>query len=182
MPVYSQAMGATDSNGFVVSFPFSASATNSVTIPVQLWCDAVNGNDSYNGLSPYPGYQMNGTGTNVQFGATGKGKANAFYGPKKTFFAAYSLIKGNANNRVGNQIFLAQGQSFSEAASTDSFIYRSGFSVQFPFCIQSYDPADPLNLAKHGRATGTNRPMLIDAWSRSRVGRTYGIINFYARR
>ena len=112
VPVYSQAMGATDSNGFVVSFPFSASATNSVTIPVQLWCDAVNGNDSYNGLSPYPGYQMNGTGTNVQFGATGKGKANAVYGPKKTFFAAYSLIKGNGNNRVGNQIFLAEGTAF----------------------------------------------------------------------
>ena len=139
-PAYSQAMGATDSNGFVVSFPFSASATNSATIPVQLWCDAVNGNDSYNGLSPYPGYQMNGTGTNYQFGATGKGKANAAYGPKKTFFAAYSLIKGNASNRVGNQIFLAQGQSFYEGASTDSLIYRSGFSVQFPFCIQSYDP------------------------------------------
>ena len=179
IPVYSQAMGATDNTGFVVSFPFSAAATNSATIPVQLWCDALNGSDSYNGLSPYPGFQMNGTGTNLQFGATGKGKAYAAYGPKKTFYAAYSLIKGNASNRVGNQIFLAQGQSFTETASTDSFIYRSGFSVAFPFCIQSYDPADPLNLAKHGRATGTNRPKLSTEVTNG-VGRNYAVIAFYA--
>ena len=178
-PVYSQAMGATDSNGFVVSFPFSASATNSATIPMQLWCDAENGNDNYNGLSPYPGFQMNGTGTNLQFGATGKGKAAAAYGPKKTFFAAYAIIKNDQSSRVGHQMFLAQGQSFYEGASTASMIYRSGFSVQFPYCIQSYDPTDPLNLAKHGRATGTDRPKLATT-VKAGVGQTYTVIAFYA--
>ena len=122
---------------------------------------------------------MNGAGTNYQFGATGKGKPNAAYGPKKTFFAAYSLIKGNGNNRVGNQIFLAQGQSFYESASTDSLISRSGFSVEFPFCLQSYDPADPMNLAKHGRATGTNRPTLSTVVTNG-IGRVYAVISFYA--
>jgi hypothetical protein len=178
-PAYSQAMGATDSSGMVISFPFSASATNSSTIPRQFWCNATTGNDSYNGLSPYPGYQMNGLGTNFQFGATGQGKANAAYGPKKTFFAAYEQIAGNASNRVGNQIFLAQGQTFYEGASTDSFNYRSGFSSQYPFCIQSYDPTDPLNLAKQGRATGGNRPTLSTTVTNG-VGRNYGVITFYA--
>ena len=73
--------------------------------------------------------------------------------------------------------FWQKGQ-LSEGTSTDSLIYRSGFSVQFPFCIQSYDPADPLNLAKHGRATGTNRPTLSTMVTNG-VGRNYGIINFY---
>lgn len=116
--VYSQAMGATDANGFIISFPFSYAATNVATVPIQIWIDAVNGSDANNGLSPYVGFQLNGTGTFFQSGATGVGSSNVAYGPKKTFFAGYELVAGNAANRIGNQLFLMEGQNFAEGFGT----------------------------------------------------------------
>lgn len=115
---FAQGMGTTDANGFVVSFPFNYSATNVATVPVQIWVDAVNGSDANNGFSPYLGNRLNGTGTNFQSGATGAGSTAAGYGPKASFFAAYSLISGTSGNRIGNQIFLMEGQSFNEGFAT----------------------------------------------------------------
>jgi hypothetical protein len=55
----------------------------------------------------------------------------------------------------GDQILIAEGTTYS--ASLPNMNDKTGFSVLYPVVIQSYDPADPLNEAKYGRAT-TNRP------------------------
>ena len=197
-PIYSQAMGATDSSGFVISFPLSPTAAslpstvlsasgsigvagaNQYTVgsifagtiavgqtlfstagvlygqvlslvsgggqtggsvwqldtstggatltglsitaapgPRQIWCDTANGSVTYNGLSPYPGYQLNGTGPCFQSGATGPGTPNSVYGPLPTFASAFYYLTTRAKNffGVGDQIFLANGQTFNEGGA-----------------------------------------------------------------
>jgi hypothetical protein len=59
---------------------------------------------------------------------------------------------------VGDQILVAQGSTFATAPPNISG-YTGGFSAVYPTVIQSYDPADPTNEAKMGRATGSNRPV-----------------------
>jgi hypothetical protein len=56
---------------------------------------------------------------------------------------------------AGDQIMVAEGTTYSPVIG--SFNGRRGFSALYPTCIRSYDPADPTNTAKYGRAT-TNRP------------------------
>jgi len=104
------------SSGSTDSLVFTASI-NSVQ-PVQVFVDSTNGNDiSYNGFSPYPGFKMNGTGPNSQYGATGQGSANSAYGPKATFNSGYSALPSGGSNRCGNQLFLAEGGSYTEGAA-----------------------------------------------------------------
>jgi hypothetical protein len=71
--------------------------------------------------------------------------------PLNTFEAARVLVTDSA----GDQIMVAEGTTYSPVIG--SFNGRRGFSALYPTCIRSYDPADPTNTAKYGRAT-TNRP------------------------
>lgn len=205
----------------------------------QFFVDSVHGNNiTCNGLSPYSGFQMNGSGPNFQSGATGQGASSAAYCPFETFTQAFYQTVANIQYQTGNQIFLAEGQSFGEGGAiftatfagttmtvsspvTSGFIegglwpsfagvtgtpqiiaqltsteagsarggrgtyqisttqtatgvavsgwtsannfgaalnFRYGESVAYPFTIQSYNLADPLNAAKQGMAIGSNRP------------------------
>jgi hypothetical protein len=40
-----------------------------------------------------------------------------------------------------------------------------GYSLLYPFVIESYDPSDPLNEAKYGRASGSNRPVFTQPYA-----------------
>jgi hypothetical protein len=139
-----QGMGKTDASGFVTLFPLQSGA-------LQVWVDNVQGDPSYNGLSPYPGFMMNGTGANQQVGATGPGAANAAYGPKTTYADALNSVSSTMEG-IGNQFFFAEGQTFTldTIVRYDYEFYGNG--ATYPACFQSFDPTDPLNTAKHGRA------------------------------
>ena len=73
-----QGMGATDASGFVAHFPLRPQGAK------QVWVNTATGSPSFNGLSPYPGYELNGAGPNYQVGATGPGAPNGAFGPKNT--------------------------------------------------------------------------------------------------
>jgi hypothetical protein len=67
-----------------------------------------------------------------------------------------SSVSDTISNKIvnfendGTHILLAEGSTFAE---TIPFLTaKSGFSAQYPTVIQSYDPTDPLNEAKYGRA------------------------------
>lgn len=140
-----QGMGATDGAGFVAHFPLRAIGAQ------QVWVDTVGGMPSYNGLSPYPGYQMNGSGPNHQLGATGRGAPNHSFGPRNNFADALNGVVP-APHGEGNQFFFAEGQKFIIDALHRGMLYYHGISARYPACFQSYDPKDPLNVARHGRA------------------------------
>jgi hypothetical protein len=74
--------------------------------------------------------------------------------PKATIASAAGCItQGN-----GDQVLVAQGTSYAEGLPNVDF--DGGFSPTYPTVFQSYDPADALNEAKYGRATGSNRPVI----------------------
>lgn len=56
------------------------------------------------------------------------------------------------------QILFAEGTRYNTTIPSMAF-RKGGYSLAYPFVFQSYDPADPLNQAKYGRATGNNRPV-----------------------
>lgn len=58
----------------------------------------------------------------------------------------------------GDQILLAEGTSYSRGLAYIGS--KGGYSPTYPFVIQTYDPADPTNEAKFGRASGNNRPVI----------------------
>jgi hypothetical protein len=58
----------------------------------------------------------------------------------------------------GDQILFAERTTYTERIPSMAF-RTGGYSYLYPFAFQSYDPADPLNEAKYGRATGSNRPV-----------------------
>ena len=58
----------------------------------------------------------------------------------------------------GDQLLFAEGTSYATTIPSMAF-RKGGYSLAYPFVFQSYDPADPLNEAKYGRATGNNRPV-----------------------
>jgi hypothetical protein len=149
--VRNQGMGKTDASGFVALFPLQPGA-------LQVWVDTVRGAPSYNGLSPYPGFMMNGTGPHQQIGATGQGPARAGYGPKSTYTDALNSVPSTSEG-VGHQFFFAEGQSFTlDTLGRHIFTYY-GAGATYPVCFQSFDPTDPLNVRKHGRAgTGSRGP------------------------
>ena len=74
--------------------------------------------------------------------------------PLKSIVAARDCITILAG--AGDQIMIAEGTSYAEGLP--NFDRRFGYSPVYPTAIQSYDPADPLNEARHGRATGARRP------------------------
>lgn len=140
-----QGMGATDKMGFVKYFPLRAHGAQ------QIWVNAVDGSLSYNGLSPYPGYQMNGTGSHHQIGATGRGAPNRGFGPRKTYADAMNSMMITPGGE-GNQFFFAEGQTFIIDKLNTGTLYYHGMGAKFPACFQSYDPDAPLDVTRHGRA------------------------------
>jgi hypothetical protein len=69
--------------------------------------------------------------------------------------ATFDAARVKVVDSRGDQILVAEGTTYSPVIG--SFNGRRGLSPQYPTCIRSYDPADPTNTAKYGRAT-TNRP------------------------
>ena len=59
---------------------------------------------------------------------------------------------------AGDQVLVAEGTSYSEGLP--NLDYRGGYSAAYPTVVQSYDPADPLNEAKYGRAANGHRPVV----------------------
>ena len=108
----------------------------------------------YNGLSPFPGYPMNGSGGTTdpyfQHGATGpSATANSAYGPVPNITPA--IASATDNTLVGNQFFFAEGQSYVINAGL-SWQFRGTANAAYPVCFQSYDSTDPLNTTKYGKA------------------------------
>jgi hypothetical protein len=76
--------------------------------------------------------------------------------PRKSIRAGIACIVDNA--AAGDQLMIAEGTSYADGPGNIS--YKYGHSPMYPTVIQSYDPADPFNEAKHGRAGEGKRPVL----------------------
>jgi hypothetical protein len=157
VPIYrfDQGMGATDALGRVISFPLQVGS-------FQIWVDDLLGDDSNNGLSPFPGYRLNGAQNNgsatntYQAGATGRGLQDipGKFGPLKTIDAGLAKLPNTARvNQIGYQIRFAKGGIYRTSAITGGAAYHSG-RPDYPWVFESYDREDPLNLAKLGRIFG----------------------------
>lgn len=77
--------------------------------------------------------------------------------PLKSIAAAMTCVQDGS----GDQVLVAQGTRYSE--SLPNFNGRGGFSPLYPTVIESYDPSDPTNEAKYGRAASPNRPVISSA-------------------
>jgi len=82
--------------------------------------------------------------------------AKAPTAPKATIKGAASCIVQGA----GDQVLVAEGTSYS--AVFPNMTGKDGFSPVYPTVFETYDPADPLNEAKYGRAT-SGRPLITAA-------------------
>lgn len=78
--------------------------------------------------------------------------------PKATAAAGRDCITQSA----GDQVVIAEGTTYAERLPI--MTNKDGFSLLYPSVLQSYDPADPTNEAKMGRATA-NRPTFTGAES-----------------
>ncbi len=67
-----------------------------------------------------------------------------------------SAAMGKVTRLMGDQVLVAEGTTLT--AALPDFVYTGGLSAAYPTVIQSYDPADPTNTAKYGKAT-TARPV-----------------------
>jgi hypothetical protein len=76
--------------------------------------------------------------------------------PKRSLAAATECIVNSAG--AGDQVMVAEGTSYQEGLPNLSL--KFGFSPAYPTVVQSYDPADPFNEARHGRAGGARRPVV----------------------
>jgi hypothetical protein len=76
--------------------------------------------------------------------------------PKATIGAGASCIQNLAG--AGDQLLIAEATTYAEGLPNLS--YKYGFSAVYPTVIQSYDPIDPLNEGKYGKASGTRRPVV----------------------
>jgi hypothetical protein len=72
--------------------------------------------------------------------------------PRATITAAAACVAKGA----GDQLLVAQGPSYGDFPNLTDM---DGFSPVYPTVIESYDPADPTNESKYGRAAG-NRPVI----------------------
>jgi hypothetical protein len=73
--------------------------------------------------------------------------------PKATIKSAVGCV----TTGEGDQVLVAEGTSYPRGLAYIGD--KGGASPQYPFVIQSYDPTDPTNEAKFGRASG-NRPII----------------------
>lgn len=162
---YAQGMGATNASGFVdrIALPQDGLAQ-------RIYLDATNGNDANNGWSPTAGKAPNGTGPAQQYGATALVNATTdangkTWGPKKTLYSFVASLPKNSGAGVGHQICLRQGDTYTDGTVsqwTDGFPMKwfYGASASAPFCIQTYDPADPLNEQKMGVPPVSKMPIV----------------------
>jgi hypothetical protein len=74
--------------------------------------------------------------------------------PLRTIAAAKSCVQGGN----GDQIMIAEGTSYAEGLT--NMQAQMGYSAAYPTVIQSYDPTDPTNEAKYGRAANGRRPVV----------------------
>jgi hypothetical protein len=84
--------------------------------------------------------------------------------PCATFAKAITL----RTDGHGDQILVAEGSSLPETLIDPRHslnFMTGGYSLAYPFVIESYDPTDPANEAKMGRASGSKRPMFTGSWS-----------------
>lgn len=66
---------------------------------------------------------------------------------------------------AGDQLMLAEGQTYTDSISGTccygaANFSTTGVSAQYPYAVQSYDPADPTNATKYGRAVGSAMPVV----------------------
>jgi hypothetical protein len=80
--------------------------------------------------------------------------------PKKTAAAGFAC----ATDGSGDQLLIAEGTTYAERLPSMAF-RTGGYSLLYPFVIESYDPSDPLNEAKYGRASGSNRPVFTQPYA-----------------
>jgi hypothetical protein len=73
--------------------------------------------------------------------------------PLRTIAAAVSCV-ADSN---GDQVLVAEGTRYAEGLPNMNG--KRGFSPVYPTVIESYDPTDPVNEAKYGRASA-NRPVI----------------------
>jgi hypothetical protein len=82
--------------------------------------------------------------------------------PKQTIAAGFGCM----TDGHGDQLLIAEGTTYAE--TLPSMLGKvGGFSYLYPFTFQSYDPTDPTNEAKMGRANGSGshaRPILTGAY------------------
>src|SRR5579884_346864 len=85
--------------------------------------------------------------------SNGCSAAQSASAPKATIKAAVACVVDGE----GDQVLVAEGTSYPRGLA---YIGETGgYSAQYPFVIQSYDPTDPTNEAKFGRASG-DRPVI----------------------
>lgn len=74
--------------------------------------------------------------------------------PLRSIAIAVACVKGGN----GDQVLVAEGTSYAEGLPV--LDKRSGYSNEYPTVIQSYDPSDPTNDSKYGRAANGRRPII----------------------
>jgi hypothetical protein len=133
-----------------VSDPVSVSSNATYDASIGLGVDA----NGFADLSLRPGahryFVSSATGSDGNSCAAAQSPAT----PKASGASALAC----ATDGEGDQILFAEGTTYATRIPSMAF-RRGGYSLAYPFVIQSYDPADPLNEAKYGRATGTKRPV-----------------------
>lgn len=85
--------------------------------------------------------------------------------------AAKAAAQMVTDDGLGSQFLFAEGTTYAELLPLVAFL-DGGFSLQYPLVLQSYDPTDPTNEAKLGRANGTG--------SHARPKFTHTMTNGYA--
>jgi len=80
--------------------------------------------------------------------------------PKKTAAGGFACIADG----TGDQLLIAEGTTYAEKLPSMAF-RTGGVSLLYPFVIESYDPSDPLNEAKYGRASGSSRPVFTQPYA-----------------
>jgi hypothetical protein len=93
----------------------------------------------------------------------GCGGAQSPSSPLATIKAAVACVVDGE----GDQVMVAEGTRYPLGLAYIGD--KGGYSPQYPFVIQSYDPADPTNEAKFGRASG-DRPVINNTGSDSTSG------------
>jgi hypothetical protein len=89
-------------------------------------------------------------------GADGNGCSGAQQAgmPLRSIAAAVACVQ--AGN--GDQVLVAEGTSYSEGLP--NLDAHPGYSAASPTVVESYDPSDPTNEAKYGRAANGRRPVV----------------------
>jgi hypothetical protein len=143
--------GSTNGTGSVVTSTPPPATTGTITYDTSVG----NGVDGagfadlplHSGASRY--FVNSATGSDANSCTAAKSPST----PRATITATANCVTKGA----GDQILVAQGTRYGDFPNLTDM---DGFSPVYPTVIQSYDPADPTNEAKIGRATGGTRPVI----------------------